>query len=120
MDRRLVLMVLDSVGIRTPNRLISQSEHDIPALSDSLIKSVKKKLGLDMSPSSFPVVQVIQVDVDTIRIGDLYLKKPFVEKPVSGEDHNIHIYYHSSQGGGLRRLFRKASAMRLHRVKALA
>lgn len=32
------------------------------------------------------------------------LQKPFVEKPLNADDHNVYIYY---AGGGVRRLFRK-------------
>jgi len=38
--------------------------------------------------------------------GNRFLK-PFVEKPVHGDDHSIMIYYPSAAGGGMKELFRK-------------
>ncbi|MFH4977744.1 hypothetical protein AB6A40_004453 [Gnathostoma spinigerum] len=44
---------------------------------------------------------------DHIEINGMIFNKPFVEKPISAEDHNVYIYYPSSVGGGSQRLFRK-------------
>jgi len=51
-------------------------------------------------------VQVKETD-DYIELDGRRMRKPLVEKPFDGGDHNIHIYFSRAQGGGCRKLFRK-------------
>ena len=44
---------------------------------------------------------------DSIEFNGFVFQKPFVEKPLSAEDHNVYIYFPASAGGGSQRLFRK-------------
>nr|XP_033785057.1 inositol hexakisphosphate and diphosphoinositol-pentakisphosphate kinase 2 isoform X2 [Geotrypetes seraphini] len=44
---------------------------------------------------------------DHVEVNGESFQKPFVEKPVCAEDHNVYIYYPTSAGGGSQRLFRK-------------
>mmetsp|Transcript_1652 Transcript_1652/g.5786 ORF Transcript_1652/g.5786 Transcript_1652/m.5786 type:complete len:1264 (+) Transcript_1652:193-3984(+) len=44
---------------------------------------------------------------DFVSVNGVKIYKPFVEKPISGEDHRINVYYHSAVGGGMQALFRK-------------
>ncbi|KAF9429332.1 hypothetical protein BGZ76_001449 [Entomortierella beljakovae] len=105
-DRRLVLDILDNIGVQTPRRLTIDRDGG-PQLDDR----VRQKLNLRgvTVQESRPEQEFKIIDQDTIQIGDQIITKPFVEKPVSCEDHNIHIYYHSSTGGGARKLFRKVA-----------
>ena len=50
-----------------------------------------------------PNHNVLEYD-DKVIINGKTIYKPFIEKPVNAEDHNIYVYY---KGGGSRRLFRK-------------
>ena len=49
---------------------------------------------------------VIEHD-DSIVVNGITIQKPFVEKPVNAENHNISIYYPTAAGGGCKKLFRK-------------
>lgn len=51
---------------------------------------------------------------DHVIVNGVKFTKPFVEKPVSSEDHNVRIYYPPLDGGGSQQLFRKVSTYSKH------
>ncbi|KAK0555108.1 inositol hexakisphosphate and diphosphoinositol-pentakisphosphate kinase [Tilletia horrida] len=104
-DRRTVLAILDKCGVPTPRRI--EVDRDTgPTFEREIMHDLKKRLGITFNPRA-TAHEVTLKDEDTIVVDGQEMKKPFVEKPVSGEDHNIHIYFSKKQGGGGRRLFRK-------------
>lgn len=104
-DRRLCLRLLEAAGVPTPPRIeISRDGGPVNFISEDLKEKLIEK-GVDVLP--IPEPNWSMPDSDTLLVDGKVLKKPFVEKPVDGEDHNVYIYYASSSGGGGRRLFRK-------------
>ena len=72
-----------------------------PSLVNEIEKiTIKKNDGSEEQHTLKEYEEYIQYD-------NIKLKKPFVEKPCNGDDHNIYIYYPMSHGGGQTRLFRK-------------
>ena len=103
-DRRLVLAILDRTGVPTPFR-IEVDRDGGPQLDKRVSDQVYQELGIRID-SSRPESE-FAFDEEKVEANGMTVQKPFVEKPVSGEDHNINIYYSKKKGGGGRRLFRK-------------
>ncbi|XP_021983355.1 inositol hexakisphosphate and diphosphoinositol-pentakisphosphate kinase VIP2 isoform X3 [Helianthus annuus] len=82
-DRRKVYERLESYGIPVPRYALVNREKPYQEL-DYFIE-----------------------EEDFVEVHGQRFWKPFVEKPVHGDDHRIMIYYPSSAGGGMKELFRK-------------
>ncbi|EMC93021.1 hypothetical protein BAUCODRAFT_77135 [Baudoinia panamericana UAMH 10762] len=115
-DRRLCLRILDRLGVPTPERIEVSRDGGPVILSQDIAWRMYELTGVRLhgndevstgGAQAAPQDVHMEDDNDTLVVDGQRLTKPFVEKPVSGEDHNINIYYPKSQGGGGRRLFRK-------------
>lgn len=116
-DRRLCLMILDHMGVPTPKRLEVNRDGGPILESQELAQHIYGLTGVklegpeDGTGGGARKTQnvLLSEDGEALIVDGKIFNKPFVEKPVSGEDHNIHIYFPKDQqyGGGGRRLFRK-------------
>ncbi|XP_006460081.1 hypothetical protein AGABI2DRAFT_184577 [Agaricus bisporus var. bisporus H97] len=102
-DRRLVGTILDHLQVPTPRR-IEVSRDGGPKVESDLVELMKNRLGITLGKYQVTPEVTLREDEDAIVVDGHVMEKPFVEKPVSGEDHNVYIYF---RGGGGRRLFRK-------------
>ena len=104
-DRRLVGITLDHLQVPTPRR-IEVSRDGGPKVEKEVVEFMENRLGIILSQYRVTPEVTLREDGDAIIVDGVVMEKPFVEKPVSGEDHNVYIYF---RGGGGRRLFRKVS-----------
>lgn len=116
-DRRLCLKILDQMGVPTPKRIEVNRDGGPVLESAELAQHIYKLTGVklegpeDGTGGGARKTQQVSMsdDGESLEVDGKLIRKPFVEKPVNGEDHNIHIYFPNDQqyGGGGRKLFRK-------------
>ena len=131
-DRVKVLKILEEAGIPIPPHIIADGceneEIDNDGKNNELNNSFEKEKKIEMYKKEINYLEnnennkildmklkpekseqtdeLIEFD-DHIEYKGKKLFKPFVEKPLNGDDHDIYIYYPPNLGGGHKRLFRK-------------
>jgi hypothetical protein len=103
-DRRVVGRMLDHLGVPTPRR-VEASRDGGPILPEGLREHIEGRLGFPLPTNIPPAKVVLREDGNAIIVDGVVIEKPFVEKPVSGEDHEVYVYFRDGKGG--RKLFRK-------------
>lgn len=108
-DRRKVYAILEGEGIEIPRYAVLDRDSPDPKrmLEHSRIYLRCIVFVTWVVILSFVVDHELVESEDHVEVNGVVFNKPFVEKPVSAEDHNIYIYYPTSAGGGSQRLFRK-------------
>jgi len=91
MDRRKVYDLLEKSGIDVPRHVYVSRDGYVS----------------EGSGSGTGIIQELEEFDDHIEVNGMTINKPFVEKPVDADNHNVHIYYPQSAGGGCKKLFRK-------------
>jgi hypothetical protein len=125
MDRRKVYEKCVEAGIDVPRHVFMSRDGHVKSKKYHQLTSKKSNAARRMSnnsalsilpeedcPTDGEEEYVKDVDTfieqdDSIEVNGVVIRKPFVEKPVDADDHNIRIYYPSSAGGGCKTLFRK-------------
>lgn len=108
-DRRIVLAILDAVGVPTPPRLVISRDGGAKVDTEAA-DAFHEMSGMDIERvlgKYLENTKKFHISDKGVEVDGTLLTKTFLEKPVDSEDHNINIYYDKERGGGGRRLFRK-------------
>ncbi|CAG2231618.1 PPIP5K [Mytilus edulis] len=107
LDRREVYKTLIKHGIPHPRYSVLNRDKGPLSTSCKFLKLQSRYSVLNRDKRPLSTSYTITDNEDAIEIENQVFHKPFVEKPVSAEDHNVYIYFPAAAGGGSQRLFRK-------------
>eukprot|EP00871_Galdieria_phlegrea_P002241 jgi/Galph1/3017/GphlegSOOS_G1669.1 len=112
LDRRLTFSVLKNANVPlVPHFFVNRdTDGEKEELLNCLSQVDWQKSALEETIQSLQDSTNFYQSGDTIYLGSFSMQMPFVEKPACSDRHDIYIYYPSSMGGGIRRLFRKTTS----------
>eukprot|EP01027_Heterolobosea_sp_BB2_P027012 GEZU01042179.1.p1 GENE.GEZU01042179.1~~GEZU01042179.1.p1 ORF type:complete len:361 (+),score=34.25 GEZU01042179.1:74-1156(+) len=86
------------------------AEFNVPTPPHIIIRRQSNNNGsVGETPDNASVDSGLIENDDYIEYNGVRLEKPFIEKPLDADDHNINVYFPRSRGGGCRQMFRKTA-----------